>query len=271
MIKHNFKKQYGQNFLVSTRFADELIDALEIKEGDTVLEIGPGDGMITNIILNTSDCRFFAVEVDYDLLPNLIRRFSSFPNFKLIHNDVLKLDLNTLIQENNIQGEIKIIGALPYNISKKIIDKFLNDAQELSDNVRISKMSFIVQEEVAKAYVAKAPQATFLSNYLQFFADARKLKSIPSHKFYPMPKVNGAILQITLNENDKDKIKELRKFLRVGFTSPRKTLIRNLSNIPEYKFKDLRKIFSELKINSNARPAELELDQWKELFRILEK
>lgn len=271
MIRHNFKKQYGQNFLVSTRFADELIDALEIHEGDTVIEIGPGDGMITNAILNgfEENIRVFAVEVDYDLLPNLIKRFSSHPNFKLIHKDVLELDLEEMLQENNIEGEIKIIGALPYNISKKIIDKFLNFSVIKNDKYKVSKLAFIVQEEVAKDYVAKAPQSTFLSNYVEFFGSARKFKSIPNHKFFPMPKVNGAILQFNLNNELNQDYPAIKKLIRLGFASPRKTLFRNLSNVKELKEKNLQAIFAEIGITPTARPAELTHEQWKNLFEKL--
>lgn len=268
MIKHNFKKQYGQNFLVGSRFADELVDALDIADSDTVIEIGPGDGMITNIILNSNSCRIFSIEVDYDLLPNLIKRFSKFENFKLIHQDVLGLDLDKFIEENNIEGNIKIIGALPYNISKKIIDKFLLASVEIK-HAKITRLAFIIQEEVAKNYIAKAPNATFLSNYLNLFGSSRKLKSIPAHKFYPMPKVNGAILQIDLNKKVQKDFRELSKFIKVGFTSPRKTLYRNLSNIKDYRAKNLAEIFAELKIKPTARPAEVEFETWEKLFAIL--
>lgn len=264
MIKHNFKKQYGQNFLVGTRFAEELVDSLDIRDSDTVIEIGPGDGMITNIILNSNSSKLICIEVDYDLLPNLIKRFSKFDNFKLVHQDVLQLDLNALAEKYELRGDVKIIGALPYNISKKIIDKFLTASQSQGD-FKINRMSFIVQEEVAKNYTAKAPEATFLSNYLSLFATSRKLKSIPAHKFYPMPKVNGAILQIELNKTPEKDFKELAKFIKIGFSSPRKTLYRNLANIKEYRAKDLKAIFQKLDIKANMRPAEIEIETWKKL------
>jgi 16S rRNA (adenine1518-N6/adenine1519-N6)-dimethyltransferase len=264
MIKHNFKKQYGQNFLVGTRFAEELVDSLDIQESDTVIEIGPGDGMITNIILNSYNCKLYCIEIDYDLLPNLIKRFSKSEKFKLIHQDILQLDMNAFFEKYEIKGDIKIIGALPYNISKKIIDKFLAASQNTTE-CKITRMSFIVQEEVAKNYTAKAPEATFLSNYLSLFASSRKLKSIPAHKFYPMPKVNGAILQIEIDKKPREDLRELTKFIKIGFSSPRKTLYRNLANIKEFRLHDLRSIFEKLGIKSNSRPAEIEIETWERL------
>lgn len=270
MIKHKFKKEYGQNFLVGKNFAFELVDALDIQPTDTVIEIGPGDGMVTNIILDLNpDIKLFCIEIDYDLLPNLIKRFSSKENFKLIHRDILEINFEEFIQEHNISGDIKIIGSLPYNISKKIIDRFLTYSTSLNGNTQITRMSFIIQEEVAKDYVAQPPKSTFLSNYVKFFGDARKLKSIPAHKFYPMPKVNGAILQFILNGKIAPDTDQKRKFIKAGFVSPRKTLYRNLRNLPQFNKSDLMTIFKEIGISEKSRPAELSFDQWNRLYDLI--
>lgn len=272
MIKHKFKKEYGQNFLVGKNFAFELVDSLDIQPNDTIIEIGPGDGMVTNIILDLNpEIKLFCVEIDYDLLPNLIKRFSHKENFKLIHRDILEINLGEFIKENNISGNVKIIGSLPYNISKKIIDRFLNYSLSFTEETKITRMSFIIQEEVAKDYVAQAPKATFLSNYVKFFGEVRKLKSIPAHKFYPMPKVNGAILQFILNGKIAPDIDQKRKFIKAGFSSPRKTLYRNLRNLTQYSEVDLIQKFKDIGISDKARPAELSYNQWSELYRSITK
>jgi len=282
MIRHNFKKNYGQNFLTVSRFAEDLVDSLELNEFDVVIEIGPGDGMVTNILLNRGVSKVIAIEIDYDLLPNLIRRFSRFESFKLVHEDILKVDLNQLLKKYEVDlkvkqinnekeniGSIKVVGSLPYNISKKIIDKFLQFKADNPD-INLDRMSFIVQEEVAKDYTAQAPKASFLSNYLQIFANARKLKTIPAQKFYPKPQVNGAILLIKFKDLDElgDR-QELAKFIRTGFSSPRKTLFKNLSNTQKYDLEKLKESLQKLGFKDTVRPAELSFEEFVKLFKVL--
>lgn len=269
MINHRFKKRYGQNFLIVEKYASDLVKALDAKDGDTIIEIGPGDGTVTNILLNSFNSKIYSIEIDYDLLPKLIKRFSDrFSNFNLIHNDFLALDLNTFFAEKNIKGDVHFIGSLPYNISKKIIKKIL---EFYSNDVRITTSAFIVQEEVAKDYTARAPKATFLSNFTNVYANSRKLISIPARKFYPVPNVNGAILRFEPNDQFINLNKEnFIKLIKIGFKSPRKKVINNLNNIPEFKSKEISKIFKNLNIDPNKRASELELNEWLKIFKELE-
>jgi 16S rRNA (adenine1518-N6/adenine1519-N6)-dimethyltransferase len=252
-MAHQFKKQFGQNFLRNDRFAQKLVDALDLNDQDTLVEIGPGDGRVTNLLLQKAG-KVISVEIDYSLLPNLIKRFSDTAKFELLHSDVMELDLNAA----PFTGKYKVAGSLPYNISKQIIQKFLT--APLPPEV----MSFIVQEEVAQEYVATSPKATFLSNWIALYADVRKLESIPATQFFPKPKVNGGILVIkpAVKFANADQIAQV---VRIGFAAPRKTLRNNIASGFKLEASTLDQIWNDLHFSPTIRPAELTLEQWEQL------
>ncbi len=274
-MAHQFKKKFGQNFLHDKKFIVEMVDSLDLKDDDIVLEIGPGDGSVTNEVLKRGN-KIICVEVDYSLLPNLIRRFSENPNFNLVHEDILKFDLKKFLEERNMSGDLKLIGSLPYNISKKIIAKYLKynflnpkfnlpvemvGTQTGIHDSRIVKMSFIVQDEVAKDYVARAPKASFLYNYVRIFSTPKKLRSIPAEKFYPKPKVDGGIITFLIKDSTDVKAHDsFAKFIKLGFTNPRKNLKNNLKPFKNLK---LSESFTE-----NQRAEELEFEDWLEFYKL---
>ena len=262
-MAHSFKKQFGQNFLRGDRYAQRLVDALELTSTDNVIEIGPGDGRVTNLLLATG-AKVIAVEVDYDLIPNLIKRFGQHPNFQLRHQDVMKLDVKSLgITESK---GFKMAGSLPYNISKPIILKFL------TTQPTPEKMSFIVQEEVAQDYVAQAPQASFLSNWIKLYANIKKLETIPASQFHPQPKVGGGILVITPISSTAEESRErarLGKFIQLAYRSPRKTLWNNLVAANRWHKEDLAQTWHKLDFLPTLRAAELQSEQWERLHDAL--
>ena len=267
-MNHNFKKNYGQNFLKNGKFVHILTDALDLQESDTVIEVGTGEGIVTNNLIN-SGAKVMSVEIDYSLVPNLIKRFGDKSNFEVFNEDFLTIDLTSALDKIGSGSDVKASGSLPYNISKKIIKKLI-DFNLSQDKYFISKMSFIVQDEVAKEYVTKAPRASFLSNYIRLYADVKKLESIPASQFYPMPKVNGAILLIQPKKEIPEDVDEIYKFIRLGYSSPRKTLLKNLKNSNKWSKETLENAFNGLGISLTARAAELEENVWIELFKKLD-
>lgn len=267
MQNHNFKKNYGQNFLKNGKFVHILTNALELKESDSVIEVGTGEGIVTNNLIN-SGAKTMSVEIDYSLIPNLIKRFGEKTNFEVFNEDFLTIDLEAALDKIGSGPDVKATGSLPYNISKRIIKKFL-DFNLSQSKYFISNMSFIVQDEVAKEYVTKAPRASFLSNSTKLFAELKKLESIPASQFYPVPKVNGAILLIMPKRDLSENVNEVNKFIRLGYSSPRKTLLKNLKNSNKWEKETLENAFNQLQISLTARAAELEENTWLELFKKL--
>lgn len=272
MKRHNFKKSLGQNFFKNNKFPNKLADTLDLQENDLVLEVGPGDGSVTKVILEKS-IPVVAVEYDYDLLSKLLRRFQENKLFTLHHQDFLLFNLEEFI--NTYPGKsIKVVGSLPYNISKKIIRKLLlfDRNRRKNGQVGFEKLSFIIQDEVAKTYVSAPPKASFLSNFIHLFGRIRKLESISETQFTPRPKVKGAILTIIpeLLYADLD-FDEFLKFLKIGFITPRKKLTKNLISSNKYSREKIEDAFAKLEIDTNIRPAQLDYTQWVKAFGLITK
>ncbi len=232
-MNHNFKKKFGQNFLTSSRFPKLIVSALNILQDELILEVGPGDGSLTKELVKTNAV-VKSIEIDYDLIVRLIKQFEDFSNFTLINEDFLNTDLKAVCEGNFTK--VKVTGSLPYNISKQIIDKTLkaNTLELNNSKIKIESAVFIVQEEVAKLYAAKAPKATFLSAYSSIFATVKKLESIPASQFFPKPKVNGGIVQFSFNKNVPKEWERSTQFLKQLFIQPRKTLYNNIRNIKNF-------------------------------------
>jgi len=285
---HNFKKNFGQNFLKSSKFVHKLLDPLNLTANDLVIEIGPGDGIVTKSLLE-SEAQTLCVEIDYDLIAKLIKKFIDMPNFKIVNEDFLKVDLDQIISDNNVDGGIKFAGSLPYNVSKKIIRKLLDFnyrsyiANDFQIKREIDSMAFIVQDEVAKIYSAKPPYTEFLAVISNIFADVKKLESIPASQFHPKPKVNGGIiffklktakqikelLAIKKNEALAEAVKEFETLVRIGFSSPRKKVSSNIKHSRKYEDKKIEKAFEKLKIDDNTRASQLDFQTWVEIWKKL--
>ena len=256
MIDHNFKKQFGQNFLKNSFWADKIVSYLNLKPDEMVLEIGPGQGVLTERLLETK-ASVFSVEIDSELLPFLNEKFSNYANFNLINSDILALDI-----ESKGPKHYKVCGSLPYNISKNIISKFLQSVN------KPEKMVFIIQKEVAEDYSVKAPKASFLSNFAQAYSDVTYNNTVPKTDFYPVPEVNGGILTF---ENIKPKIldpEKLIRFIKAGYVQPRKKLSANITSLFLNKQKAEEALLS-IGLKDSVRPSELTFGDWINLFDLV--
>lgn len=261
---HKFKHEFGQNFLRQPRFARSMVELLDIQENDVVIEIGPGDGAVTKLLLDSPAQLVTAIDIDYSLIVNLVRKFGQNEKFELAYQDILKFnwqqDLTQFTHETNQQlimdllknperqpiPNLKIIGSLPFNISKEIIRKALIEWP------LASKMVFILQLEVGEDYCAEPPEASFLSNWIQLYGKAKKHQRIAAQHFFPQPKVDSVIISITPHKQQLpvDKANKLTQTLRQGFNQPRKKLSNNLPS----------EILSKLPADwAQKRPAEVDL------------
>jgi 16S rRNA (adenine1518-N6/adenine1519-N6)-dimethyltransferase len=248
MTKLQPKKSLGQNFLVDERVADDLIAAAQIEKTDTVIEVGAGTGAVTNRLAQTAG-RVIAVEFDRDLIPTLEENLKGFSNVEIINSDILQLETGNLKLE-----KFKVVGAIPYQITSPLVHKILHSPH------RPKSITFIVQKEVAEKIAAKAPDATYLSNFVANFGEAQVIKVIKPGAFSPQPKVDSAIIHIELYSEPKiaDAVK-LEKFLHHGFAQPRKML--------HHRFE--AGILAGSKIPLQARPAHLSREDWRNLYREL--
>lgn len=248
------KKSLGQHFLRSERALSEIIEAGRLDKEDTVLEIGPGQGVLTEKLLPKVKW-VTAIEKDDLLYEFLQERFASEikdKKLRLIHSDVLDFDLEILDQEI-----YKVVANIPYNITGAILEKFLSTSNQPS------QMVLLVQDEVAKRIVARDGKESILSISVKVYGTPRYVHKVLAGSFVPAPKVDSAVISIEniskkfFAEFSEDKF---FKILKAGFSAKRKKLSRNLESIFDKKL--IAETFTKLNLNQNLRAEDLNPETW---------
>jgi 16S rRNA (adenine1518-N6/adenine1519-N6)-dimethyltransferase len=216
------RKRLGQNFLVDARVLEFIIEAGNFSSEDVVLEIGAGTGILTQRLAMSSG-RVIAVELDSGLFRILQSRFQANPNVTLIHADILDLDLLALTGSELKPASIKVVGNLPYYITKPILMKML-DASSL-----IQMILMMVQEEVGSRIVASPGTKDYgaLSIAATYRSDVEILRRVPASSFYPRPKVDSVLLRLNVRSRPAVDVKDEKLFFRIvrsAFQYRRKTL-----------------------------------------------
>lgn len=257
-----FKKSLGQNFLIDKNFVDKIIDIADI-ENENVLEIGPGIGTITYEMAKTAK-KVLAVEIDENLIPILQQNLEEFSNVKVINQDILKVDLKKLIEEEFSNQSFKVVSNLPYYITTPIIELLI------TSNFPCQDMTIMVQKEVAQRMVASANDKDYssLSVFVKFYSDAKILVNLPKTVFMPQPKIDSSILNLKLRIYDeKVNQKKLFNLVRAGFNKRRKTILNSLSDVASKE--DLKIAFEKTGLRENLRAENLSLDDFIKLADIL--
>lgn len=259
MINHEFKKKFGQNFISDKNLLSAIVDDAEVNGGD-VLEIGAGAGTLTSSISERAD-KVVSYEIDRDLIGHL--QNLNLKNVKFIFEDVMKISLEDI--ENDFDGQYKMIANLPYYITTPIIFKFLNGSK------KIQSLTIMVQKEVAERIVAKSGcDYGVLSVMINFFGEAKITRIVKRNMFYPVPKVDSAIVNIKI---DRDKFADVdcQKFYDlVGgcFSMRRKTLKNNLTKFLNNDCGKVDKIPCEM---LSLRPENLSLADFVGIYHIIYK
>jgi 16S rRNA (adenine1518-N6/adenine1519-N6)-dimethyltransferase len=258
------KKRFGQNFLTDPHKLENLVAALDLKPNELVLEIGPGTGNLTELLLNKA-VQLIAVELDRDLLTPLRERFESGGRFKLIENDIIKLDLRQATDDR----KIKLIGNLPYNISGAIVEWLI----EYWDLIICGVIT--VQKEVGARLKAEPGSRDYgsLSVITQSHFDIKRLFDLPPGCFTPKPKVDSTALLLTPVKKIDIDFAEFRDFLRAAFAQKRKKLANSLIS-RELRFKknftreELEKLLVRLGKKADIRAEQLSLTDFLELYKM---
>lgn len=262
-IKKNFfpSKKLAQHFLTEKRILKKIVLAAEINENDSVLEIGTGFGNLTREIAKKAK-KVITIEKDPKLLELAKQFLKDFKNIEFVCQDVLSLSLEKFQFS-------KVMGNLPYYIATTIIKKFLLTKE------KPKLMVFLVQKEVAKRIVARAPKTNFLALFVEFFAKSKIVMIVKRKYFWPKPKVDGAVIKIEPYQtliNKEVPFEFFLKTIKAGFSHPRKTLLNNLTFYFKKNKIELEKILLKLGIDSKKRPENLSLSLWikltKELFSL---
>ena len=201
-----FSKNLGQNFLTDKNIIDKIIEGTGITEKDTVLEIGPGIGVITAEAAERGR-RVIAVEVDSSLIPILEETLGEYSNVRIINEDVLKLDINRIIEEEQAE-KVKIIGNLPYYITTPIIMKLLDE------EVKAESITVMMQKEVADRIKAGPGSKAYgaISAAVQYYCTVEKIIDVPRTVFVPQPKVDSVVLKFKLREQKAAEVQDKRLF-----------------------------------------------------------
>jgi 16S rRNA (adenine1518-N6/adenine1519-N6)-dimethyltransferase len=263
--KFVFQKKFGQNFLIDTHVLDKIIKAAGITKDDFVLEIGPGIGTLTQYLCENAR-EVAAVEIDRMLIPILEDTLSEYDNVTVINKDILKLDLNALVEEKNNGKPIKVVANLPYYITTPIImDLF-------ERHLPLKNITVMVQKEVADRMQAAPGGKDYgaLSLAVQYYAKPYIAANVPPNCFMPRPNVGSAVISLTLHENPPVQVKDeklLFRMIRASFNQRRKTLVNGLNNSPELSFtkEEIGKALERLEISENIRGEALSLQQFAAL------
>lgn len=224
----SFQKKFGQNFLIDTHVLDKIISASHITKEDMVLEIGPGIGTMTQYLAEAAG-KVIAVEIDRNLIPILEDTLSEYNNVRVINEDVLKLDLRKLADEENGGKAIKVVANLPYYITTPIIMGLFEN------HVPVESITVMVQKEVADRMQTGPGNKDYgaLSLAVQYYAEPYIVANVPPNCFMPRPKVGSAVIRLTRHEKPPVEVKDEKlmfDIIRASFNQRRKTLANGLNN-----------------------------------------
>ena len=267
----NFQKKFGQNFLIDTRILEEIIEAAQITKDDFVLEIGPGIGTMTQYLCEAAR-EVAAVEIDSNLIPILKDTLSEYDNVEVIHQDILKVDINALAESKNQGKPIKVVANLPYYITTPIIMGLFES------HVPIDSITIMVQKEVADRMQEGPGSKEYgaLSLAVQYYAKPEIVVNVPPSCFMPQPKVGCAVIRLTRHAEAPVQVEDEKlmfSIIRASFNQRRKTLANGLNNYPGISLSKelIQESILELGVPVNIRGEALSLEQFAQLTNIISK
>ena len=270
--KYNFmfQKRFGQNFLIDTRVLDKIISASGITKDDMILEVGPGIGTMTQYLCESAR-KVIAVEIDKNLIPILENdTLKEYDNVRVINEDILKLDINKLVEEENDGKPIKVVANLPYYITTPIIMGLFES------HVPIESITIMVQKEVADRMQVGPGTKDYgaLSLAVQYYAKPEIIANVPPNCFMPRPNVGSAVIKLTRHEQVPVEVKDEKlmfKLIRAAFNQRRKTLQNSVCNSGELDFtKDqVVKTLEEMGLSVTIRGEAMSLEEFAKFTNII--
>jgi 16S rRNA (adenine1518-N6/adenine1519-N6)-dimethyltransferase len=260
----SFKKSLGQNFLIDTNILRRIVDHAELTEDSAAIEIGPGIGALTEQLAKRSK-KVMAFEIDQRLLPILEDTLSPYDNVTVVHQDILKADVQHHIEEK-LGGteDIMVVANLPYYVTTPIIMKLLEE------KLPIRGIVGMLQKEVADRISARPGTKEYgsLSIAVQYYTVAETVMIVPKTVFIPQPNVDSAVIRLTLREEPAVKVKSEQFFFQVtrsSFAQRRKTILNNLtSQLPDGKAKKegIQAALKEAGIEESRRGETLSIEEF---------
>lgn len=250
-------KTYGQNFLMDEIVLQDMVDVADVKSTDTVIEVGPGIGNLTKFLLERAK-NVIAIEKDPQFIPVLNSLKKKYKNFSYVMADALEVNFTDLAPS----GDYKVVANIPYYATGKLVQKFIQA------NPKPISLTLLMQKEVAENITSKPGNLNLLAISVQLFADAKLATIVPAKSFYPAPKVDSAVINITLHRKPVFKLKDQVKFfkiLRACFTGKRKQIHNTLTNNFGLKKELVEKLLIDNNLDPSLRPQQLTIEQWIKL------
>jgi 16S rRNA (adenine1518-N6/adenine1519-N6)-dimethyltransferase len=263
------KKRLGQNFLVDETYARRIVGALGLRAGETVVEIGPGRGALTALLLE-SGARVVAVELDRELVPLLRERFSGLDNFKLVEADALEVEFCAAIEP---APAARVVANLPYNISTAILQRLIEQRR------CVTEMVLMLQREVVERITAPPGSAErgYLTVLVEAFCHSEALFDVPPGAFRPVPKVWSTVARLRAHDSTFEVFNDslFPRLVSAGFAQKRKTILNNLRSAPD-EVRDLvdaaggaASLLADAGIDPRRRAEALTLAEWAGLCEAL--
>ncbi len=265
----NFQKKFGQNFLIDTHVLEKIMNSAGITKDDCVLEIGPGIGTMTQYLAERAG-KVVAVEIDKTLIPILQDTLSEYDNVTIINDDILKVDINKIVEEMNQGRPIKVVANLPYYITTPIIMGLFES------HVPLQSITIMVQKEVADRMQVGPGTKDYgaLSLAVQYYAKPEIVANVPPNCFIPRPNVGSAVIRLTRYEKPPVEVNDEKKIfalVRASFNQRRKTLVNGLTNASELHVtkEQVLAALEKMGLSPTIRGEALSLEQFAELSNIL--
>lgn len=257
----NAKKSLGQNWLINPHILDKIISTAEISRNDTVLEVGPGTGLLTKKLAERAK-RVVAVEKDHRLIPQILQLASQHKKVEIIEDDILEFDPTSY--KLQVTG-YKIVANIPYYITSHFLRVVFEEWP------RPELIVLTIQKEVAQRIMAKPPHMNLLALSVQYYSEPEVVGYISKNNFRPIPRVDSAIIRLSVKVKmqNGEETKRLFELIRTGFSEKRKQLAPTLSKKVGIEKDKLIAIFKKFEIIETARAENLSLKQWELLAQSL--
>lgn len=265
----NFQKKYGQNFLIDTHILEKIVDSADVNSEDCVLEIGPGIGTMTQYLAETAK-KVVAVEIDKSLIPILQDTLSAYDNVTILNQDILKVNIQELVEKYNDGKPVKVVANLPYYITTPIIMSLLES------KVPIKSITIMVQKEVAERMQVGPGTKAYgaLSLAVQYYTKPEITANVSPNCFIPRPNVGSAVITLNCHQEPPVDVKDeefMFGMIRASFNQRRKTLVNGLSHEPKL-FLSKEKVAEALRnmnLSETIRGEALTLEQFAALSNLL--
>lgn len=270
-ITHRPQKRFGQNFLTNQSIINRIIVSLDPNAGETIIEIGPGEGALTHPLLERKS-RVVAIEFDKNLIPALEQQFGGDENFHLVHADALTTDFREIIKPS---PAARVVANLPYNVSTAILQKLIEQ------RACVTEMVLMLQREVVDRVTAVpgSSERGYLSVLVEAYCETEKLFDVAPGSFRPAPKVWSSVVRVTPRRAIAAKVKDeklLWQIVSAGFAQRRKTILNNLRNAPPPLQETVKNhggasiVLCRADVELQRRAETLTLEEWARIARAME-